>query len=102
MVRDSPIEGYAIVPMEWTGKPHPDKPEVTFKGALQVASQPYSSTDNLQEVMTQIRDVNPEFVASPGQKNSGLSARNIEERNKVSHPISSPLNGRQIEEATGK
>jgi hypothetical protein len=26
--------------MEWTGKAHPDKPEVTFKGTVQVASQP--------------------------------------------------------------
>lgn len=40
MVRNAPIEGYTVVPMEWTGKAHPDKPEVTFKGTVQVASQP--------------------------------------------------------------
>ncbi|PKX97399.1 uncharacterized protein P174DRAFT_418372 [Aspergillus novofumigatus IBT 16806] len=42
---DSPIEGYTIVLMEWTGKPHTDKQEVTFKGTI-------------QEVMSRILDVN--------------------------------------------
>ncbi|KAM5359997.1 hypothetical protein ACJZ2D_014038 [Fusarium nematophilum] len=62
-VLDSPLEGYDVAPLKWTGKVNKRGKDVTLDGTL-------------EEITAKARQVNPDFGFSKPEKRAGLGRIN--------------------------